>query len=241
MNGEADRATQAPRGLGIIPARGGSKRFPRKNVAPLAGRPLLVWTIAAARAAEVFTDLIVSSDDAEALSLAEASGAEPRPRAARLADDVATVDQVCVAELEALANVGRVYDAVYVLLPTAPLRSAASIRRAWDRFVTARAEALISVVPANHPVEWSLARDGDWLKPMDPEGYRQPRSALPQRWHADGGHIIVRCDHLLKTGGWSSPRTVAFTAPADETVDIDTPRDLRWAEFLLQAGIGKKQ
>lgn len=223
----------AARILAIVPARGGSKRFPRKNVAPLAGRPLIAWTVEAALNSGIFDRVWISSDDAEILRAGTLAGGTALPRGAELANDDATVAQVCQAAARELASRNGGSDAVYVLLPTSPLRSSASIERAWMRFVDSDADALASVSPLPHPPEWALAVEGGWVSPADPARYETPRRRLPQRYRADGSHSIVRTEWLIESGTLVGPRTLAFETPADEAVDIDGPQDLAWAEFLL--------
>jgi len=219
--------------LCIVPARGGSKRFARKNVALLGGRPLIAWTIAAARDSGIFDRVWVSSDDAEILDVAVAAGAVPLVRRAELAGDTATVAQVCAAAAKQFADDGAAYAAAYVLLPTSPLRSAASIRAAWARFADSDADALMSVQPLAHPPEWALAVEAGCVAPADRERYETPRKLLPQRYRADGAHSIVRTEWLIAEQRLIGPRTLAFASPVEEAVDIDTPQDLAWAEFLL--------
>lgn len=219
--------------LAIVPARGGSKRLARKNLAPIGGRPLLAWTVASASESGIFEQIRVSSDDPEILAAATAAGGVPLVRPADLGADNATVAQVCSAALRALAAEGEEFSAVYVLLPTSPLRSAESIRRAWALFAESDADALASVRPLAHPPEWALDVEDGWVRPLDPVAYEIPRPALRTRFRADGAHSIVRARHLLASGSLIGPRTLAFVTPAQEAVDIDEPMDLEWAEFLL--------
>ena len=219
--------------LCIVPARGGSKRFPGKNVAPLAGKPLIAWTVEAAVASGVFERVWVSSEDDAILKAGAAAGGVALPRAGALAGDNVTVAEVCASVLHDSHARDEVYDAVYVLLPTSPLRRAASICAAWDVFRSRVADALISVARLAHPPEWALAVQDGWVSPIDAAGYDTPRPLLEPCYRADGGHTIVRAAHLLATGQLIAPRTVSFVTPADESVDIDEPDDLVWAEFLL--------
>jgi len=226
-------AAGAKQVLAIVPARGGSQRFPRKNVAPLGGKPLLAWTVEAALASGVCSRVVVSSDNEEILHVGRAAGAVSVRRAAELATATATTAAVCAAYVRELDARGDRPDAVYVLLPTSPLRSAESIRRAWEFFAARNADALMSVQPLAHPPEWALAVEDGWVALADPAHYETPRTQLPLRFRADGAHTIVRAAHLLATGRFVGPRTLAFVSPAEEAVDIDEPGDLAFAEFLL--------
>lgn len=219
--------------LCLVPARGGSKRFPRKNVAPLRDRPLLAWTIEPALESGLFDgDVWVSSEDDEILAAAERWGGRPLPREGGLAgDEVAVVD----VALDALDRVGAGFDAVYVLLPTSPLRTAATIRRAWEAFVASGAAALLSVVPFEIPPQWAVGRDDRGrLRPLDVEGYDTPRQRLPAGLRHDGGHAIVAAAALLEHRALLVPGdTVGFDPPAREVADVDEEIDLAWAEFRL--------
>jgi CMP-N,N'-diacetyllegionaminic acid synthase len=223
--------------LGFVPARGGSTRLKRKNAAPLAGKPLLSWTLDAARQSGIFDALVVSSDDDAMLELAHRDGVRTLRREAALASGDVSVAQVIVETLGALEAAGERYDAVYALLPTSPFRSAATIVRAWTEFLTANAGALISVAPQEHPPEWSFDLHGGRLVARDPQGFVTPRARLVPAYRADGAHLIARVDYLRRHGDFVGPDTLGFLAPEDERIDIDTPHDLAFAEFLAR-GVG---
>jgi CMP-N-acetylneuraminic acid synthetase len=223
--------------LCVVPARGGSKRFPRKNVAPLQGKPLLAWTIEPALASNLFDgDVWVSSEDDAILEAAERSGGRPLARDGALAGDTVSVAAVA---LDALARVGGNADAVYVMLPTSPFRTADTIRRAWAAFAQSDADALLSVVPLAYPSAWALARAEDGsLRPLDPVGYETPRQELTPGYRHDGGHAIVAAAPFRTRRELLAERTVAFEPPEEETVDVDEEIDLAWAEFLLARRAG---
>jgi CMP-N-acetylneuraminic acid synthetase len=216
----------------IVPARGGSKRFPRKNVAPLGGKPLLAWTVDAARASGIFDRVVVSSEDEEILACAAACGAETIRRERELAgDDVGTVDVL----LDAIGRLG-LDDAVHLALPTSPLRRPETFRAAWQRFVESGAETLMSVVPFEYPPQWALAVEDGRVAALDPDRIESPRSALAQAWRHDGGHMILDVASFARRRTFVGAATVAFPVDPVEAVDVDEPEDLAWAEFLLERG-----
>jgi N-acylneuraminate cytidylyltransferase len=223
--------------LCVVPARGGSKRFPRKNVAPLAGKPLLAWTIEPALASGLFGgDVWVSSEDEAILAEAERWGGRPLPRDGSLAGDVVSVVDVA---LDALDRVGGDADALYLMLPTSPLRRPETIRRAWAAFEQSGAEALLSIVPLEYPSAWALGTSEDGsLRPLDPVGYDTPRQRLTPAYRHDGGHAIVATGPFRARRELLAERTVAFEPPEEETVDVDNEIDLAWAEFLLARRTG---
>jgi N-acylneuraminate cytidylyltransferase len=223
--------------LCLIPARGGSKRLPRKNIASLGGRPLLAWTLEAARESGIFDDLWVSSEEDEILRVAEDWGGRPLLRSPGLAEDGITVVQLCLSEIRRLALRGFNYSALYVLLPTSPFRRSEAIHRAWRAFLESGADALLSVVPLEHPPQWALMKIEGWLKPVFPESYELSRQALAQAYRHDGGHAIARIEKFLETKSFLNARTLAFPVAMEEGMDINEPEDLARAEYLL----GKRQ
>jgi N-acylneuraminate cytidylyltransferase len=213
----------------LVPARGGSKRFPRKNVAPLLGRPLLAWTVTPALESGVFDAVLVSSDDEEILAAGEAAGAARHERGPDLSGDRVPVLEVCLAVLDEHPA-----DALYLMLPTSPLRTPATIRRAWETFAASGAEALVSVAPLEYPPQWALTvRDG-LVRPLYPETYTTPRQELDPGLRHDGGHAIFDASGLRRRRTFLADRTVAFEAPADEAVDVDEPGDLERAQRALE-------
>jgi CMP-N-acetylneuraminic acid synthetase len=220
--------------LGFIPARGGSKRFPRKNVALLGGRPLLAWTLEPARASGVFATIALSTDDAEIATIGNVLGVRVIERPAVLGADDVTVVDVLLATLDALESDGEHFDAVYVLMPTSPFRSAATIVRAFETFRSGGASSLISVMPQEFPPEWTLEIDAGQLRARDAARYVQPRVALTPSFRPDGAHLIASVEELRRNREFLGAGTIAFRAPDTERVDIDTPRDLAFAEFLLR-------
>src|SRR5262249_47449100 len=124
-----------------------------------------------------------------------------------------------------------------ILLPTSPFRRSATIHRAWQTFLASGADALMSVVPLEHPPQWALTQIDGWLRPWQPTEYTLPRQALTSTFRHDGGHAIARTSSFLQAREFVGPRTLAFPVPSEEAVDVNEPLDLAWAEFLLQQGL----
>jgi CMP-N-acetylneuraminic acid synthetase len=219
--------------LAIIPARGGSKRFPRKNAAKLGGRPLLAYAIDAARDSGVVNRVCVSSDDEEILALATSLGAEGVRRSAPLATDTAQVKDVCAALLEASANAGQRPDAFAVLLPTSPLRTAGDVRSAYELFTTSGGATVMSVVPFDHPPQRALRAVGGRLEPVAGLDSMKPAQQLEPLYRHDGAVIIANTATFLREGEFYGRRVVPYFIGRERSVDIDAPIDLAWAEFLL--------
>jgi CMP-N-acetylneuraminic acid synthetase len=227
-----------PRFLGLIPARGGSKRLPRKNLLPLAGRPLLTWTTAAATATKRIDRVVLSTEDEEIAAVGREHGAEvPFIRPDGLATDTATTLDVVAHALGALAAAGDHYDYVVVLQPTSPLRSADDIDGAIDLLLEKRADSVVSVCETDHPPEWSNTLPPDlsmagFFRP----GVRGTRSQdLPRSYRLNGAIYVYSCARLLRTGSLvMDDNSFAYVMPRERSVDIDSALDFEIAQLMLQ-------
>jgi CMP-N-acetylneuraminic acid synthetase len=225
------------RSLGVIPARGGSKGIPRKNLRSLAGRPVIAYSIAGARQCRELDRLIVSTDDAEIADTSRQLGAEVRMRPAQLgADDTPTRDVLHHLVIE-LAGEGYAPDAVVTLQPTSPLRTARHIAEALSLFAAdPQADSLVSVVEVPH-----IFRPQSLMR-LGPDGYLSPylegpivtrRQDKETVFARNGAAIyITRTVRLAEYvfGG----RLIPYRMDLDSSVDIDTIDDLALAERLLQ-------
>jgi CMP-N,N'-diacetyllegionaminic acid synthase len=223
--------------LALIPARGGSKGIPRKNIMPIAGRPLIAWTIAAALAARVDA-VVVSTDDAEIADAARAAGATVpflRP-AALAADDTPGIDPVLHA-LDELPG----FDTVLLLQPTSPLRSTADIDAALALKAATAAPSVVSVSePATHPYwVYAIGPDGRMVPLIDQQ--KAPRRQDLPAVHALNGALYLADSAWLQSGRrFVDANTRAFIMPPERSVDIDTPLDWLIAEALLTAGAASR-
>ncbi|MEL7161662.1 MAG: acylneuraminate cytidylyltransferase family protein [Bacteroidota bacterium] len=220
--------------LGLIPARGGSKGVPRKNIRLLGNRPLLAWTVTAAREASSLDRLIVSTDDAEIARVAEAAGAEvPFLRPAALADDGAKSIDVVLHALEVLPES---YDAVCLLQPTTPFRSVNLLRKALNTFRTGNYSGLITVsrVPAHYHPNWAFVDGGDGhLTPAQGVGSVIPRrQELPPAFIRDGAVYLTRTE-TLRAGSFFGDHLGYVENTDPRQVNIDTLEDWQRAEQLL--------
>ncbi len=142
--------------LAIIPARGGSKRLPRKNVLPFHGKPMIAWTIEAAIAADLFADIVVSTEDDEIAEAAREYGARVMDRSTALAGDDARVVDVCIDVLDREAAAGRDYDHLCCLYATAPLRNADDIRATVEPVLKRKAQFALAAGRYDHPPHQAL-------------------------------------------------------------------------------------
>jgi len=222
------------RPLCIIPARGGSKRLPRKNIALLAGKPLLSYAIDAALESDVFDLICVSSEDDEILETASKYGAHlALRRGAELATDTAQVRHVCAHVLEDLASEGQVYDEFAVLLVTNPLRTSRDIKAAYEIFREKDANYLMSLVPYSHPPQRAVWVPGGYVEPYYGLQYMKQTQLLDTLYRHDGSIIFGKTDVFLKEKEFYRTNVIPYFLPAERSVDIDNSLDLAWAEFLL--------
>lgn len=232
-----------PRLLGLIPARGGSKGLPGKNIRPLAGVPLIGWTLRPARESGALERILVSTDSPEIAAVAEELGAPvPWLRPAELAEDLSpSIDFVLHALDRLKADEGWEPDAVMLLQPTSPFRSADSIRRAAETFAASGAESLASVSPVEtHPWMCYFLDAGGRLRravPDAPEVLR--RQDLPPAYAPDGSIYVTAPRLLRERRGFLEPGTVAFLTPPGESADIDTAEDFARAEAAVRGRGGR--
>lgn len=222
--------------LGFIPARAGSKGVPGKNIRPLAGKPLIVYTIEAARKSGVFDCLLVSTDGDEIAQIARQAGADvPFLRPAVLATDTARGIDVLRHAVSWLEERGIRYDCVMILQPTSPLRAPEDITNALDLLIERSADAIVSVCEVDHHPWWcnTLPADGcmkDFLRPGIPSN----RQELPRYYRLNGAIYLARWDFIRKGDSWYGPGTYAYVMPRERSVDIDEEID-----FLLSGLIMK--
>lgn len=234
--------------LGIIPARGGSKSIPRKNIKLLGGKPLLAWAIDASQESGVLDRLILTTDDKEIAAVGERHGVEvPFLRPAELAQDTTPtlpVLQHAVAWLK--EHEGYAPDAVMLLQPTAPLRQAAHIREAVELFKASGADSVVSVVeiPGHMSPHWAVveAEDG-WAELFSGEPIRKRisrRQEFPRKSYSHNGAIyIVKTEHLLHPTEPSlyGERVKLYPMEAKYSVNIDSPEDWELAEAALRSRV----
>jgi CMP-N-acetylneuraminic acid synthetase len=236
--------------LGLIPARGGSKSIPRKNIRHLAGFPLIAYSIAAGLASETITRLVVSTDDEEIAAVARRYGAEiPFIRPAEFSQDQTPDLPVFQHALRWLAeNEGYQPDIVVQLRPTSPFRRTLHIDQAVYRLLeTPIADSVRTViVPFQNPFKmWRITPDG-YMTPLltgllgteekYKEPYNLPRQALPDVYWQTGYVDAAWTDTILEKNSMTGDRIIPLIIDSSEWIDIDSPDDWRRAERLLESG-----
>ncbi len=236
------------RTIALIPARGGSKGIPRKNIVPLGGKPLLAWSIATALACPEIERTVVSTDDEEIADVARQHGAEvPFLRPAELARDDTVDYPVFLHALRWLQdNEDYTPDLVVHLRPTSPFRRAGLIAEALAklaRYPDADCLRTINEAPVTPYKLWQ--KDGDYMRPFAKlagvESYNMPRQDLPEVYWHNGVLDVIRARTILERGSISGERIIHLEMSDDDVVDIDNPLDLARAEMILAAAKEKEK
>lgn len=217
--------------LAVVPARGGSKSVPRKNVRLLAGRPLLHYTLDQVAAVPEIDRTVVSTDDPEIAAVARAGGGEVLDRPAELATDTAPTEWALLHALDRLEAEGNAFDYVIVLEPTSPFRTPQTIRRCMSRIVETGAPSLITVIETRDNI--GRLEDGRF-RPLIPGAPRRRQSREPFCVESSTVYI-ARVDFLRKTGSLAADDWAAEPVPDEEAVDINTPLDFTVAEAMMRA------
>lgn len=218
--------------LALIPARGGSKGVPRKNIREIAGKPLLAWTSEEARKSKYIDRLVLSSEDEEIISIGKKWGCEvPFKRPPELSRDETPADLVVHHALENLPG----FDYVLLLQVTSPLRTARDIDLSLELCELRRAKGCVSVTEAEKSPYWMFTVDDlDRIYPLMSSGYRtKRRQDLPLVYALNGAIFLGQTEHYLKEGSFQTPETVAYKMPAERSLDLDTEFDFMIIESIL--------
>jgi CMP-N-acetylneuraminic acid synthetase len=222
--------------LALIPARGGSKRLPGKNVRPFLGRPLIQWSVLFARESGLFDRVLVSTDAEDIAQSARAAGLDvPWLRPAGLATDTAGSGEVAVDALKREQAEGRAYDWIALLQPTSPLREPLRWRQAFEAARAGGCDAVIGVSPVrDHPHHVLRMTADRGLSPWgEAAGLRQRTQDLPPAVRVNGSLYLVRTEMLLAQDTFfpAATRGIVCDQPWED-VDIDTEADWVVAEAL---------
>lgn len=222
--------------IAVIPARGGSKRIPKKNIIEFGGKPLIAWTIEAALEAEVFDRVLVSTDDPEIAEIANSCGADTPFLRDKAADDISVVSDATIAALSQAGDHWREeYGTVVQLMANCPLRDAADIRDAVKAFDENQANFQISCFPYGWNNPWwavKLADDGQPIR-LFPEAYKKRSQDLETLYCPTGAIWLAKADKLVEAGTFYGPDVVFHPLSWLSAMDIDDYEDLNMARALL--------
>ncbi len=223
--------------LAVIPARGGSKRLPGKNIRSLLGRPAIAYTVAAAIDSGLFAQVVVSTDSEVIAEAARQAGADvPFLREATLADDYTPVSTVTLDALQRLDPRESRFQHVAQLMPNCPLRAAEDVLASYAQFVRTGAESQLSVTRFGWQNPWWAVRRTERLElqPLFEERVTQRSQDLPELFCLSGAVWWAVADVLRREGTFHVPRRTGWELPWQRAVDIDTEADWQLAELLLQ-------
>ena len=222
--------------LAIIPARGGSKRIPRKNIREFAGRPMIQHSIDAARLAGCFEEIMVSTDDEEIAHIARHAGAKvPFMRSEATANDFATTADVINEVLDRYASQGREFDAICCLYATAPFVSPRRLLQGAAIIESGEAKGAFTCVRYSYPIQRCLVRDNEgYVKMMFPEYATTRTQDLQPTYHDAGQFYFITVESFRKHNTLWAPETLPIVLPESEVQDIDTPEDWEIAEMKYE-------
>lgn len=223
--------------IAVIPARGGSKGVPKKNIRQLLEKPLLAYTIEAARDAGVFQKVIVSTDSDEIARIAREYGAEvPFIRPDDLSGDQASSDDAILHALEYFRKEGMVFGEVCKLQPTSPLRNAGHIAEAYRFFKENNYDFVVSVCECEHSPLWSgtLREDGCMDDFMDEKYKRACRQQMKPYYRLNGAIYMGKTECFVREKSFLGKGCYAYVMGQEESVDIDSPLDFLIAETLIR-------
>lgn len=224
--------------LAIIPARGGSKGVPRKNIKNLAGKPLIAWTIEAAKNSKYVDRLILSSEDTEIIEIAREWGCEvPFVRPVALAQDDTPGIEPIIHAIESLSR----YDYVIVLQPTSPLRTSEDIDQCLELCVGKKAAACVSVTEPDKSPYWmfTIDDDGKAHQLIETNASISRRQDLPKVYALNGAVYIAKTSHLMETRTFLNNNAIAFVMAKERSMDIDNEYDFWLCNMVLRKQAGE--
>jgi CMP-N-acetylneuraminic acid synthetase len=223
-----------PKVLAIIPARGGSRGLPRKNLLTLGGIPLVARAILAACECPHVSTCVLTTDDPAIRAIGIAYGAGIIERPPDLAGDSTTSQSVVRHVLESLATAGRLPEHFALLQPTSPLRTAAHLTACIEAFFKSDAQSAISVTEAKENPFKSFIETNGSLQPLfDVEKLHAPRQTLPRVYTQNGAIYLTSSAAFLRSNSFFIPSAMPFVMDAEASIDIDAALDLRIAECLI--------
>lgn len=218
--------------LGLIPARGGSKSVPGKNLRPVAGKPLIAWTIESAHKSKYLDRVILSSEDSSIIKSAEKYGCEvPFVRPDDLAKDDTPTNEVIIHAINSLEN----YDFVVAMQVTSPLVTEEDIDSCIKKCIDENANACISACEPDKSPYWMFKMEKEVLVPVFGKEYlNKRRQELPSVYIPNGAVFVANCSWFKKNRSFYSDSTVGYIMPRERSIDLDTEFDFKLLETYLE-------
>ena len=220
--------------ISIIPARGGSKGIPRKNIKLLNGKPLISYSIDASNSCSLIDDTYVSTEDAEISEISKGNNAEVIERPDELAGDDSSSIDVILHVLDYLENKGELPDLFVLLQPTSPLRTSEDIEASINSFLESDCDSLVSVCELDHRslLNFSL-EDGFLVQNNNESLFNSRRQDIPTHYSLNGAIYITTPEFIRKNKSFYSDKTIPHVMSKEKSIDIDTYFDFKLAEFIL--------
>ena len=228
--------------LAIIPARGGSKRIPRKNIKPFLGRPILAYSITAALESGLFDEIMVSTDDKETATIAQQYGAKiPFLRSAKTANDYAVLADVVLEVLETYKKENKTFDNVCCILPTAPFVTSALLREAYKKMITENFDSVYPVIEFSFPIQRSLKFKNNKIEMVWVEHLNSRSQDLESRFHDSGQFYWVGTSAIENERKLYTKNSTAIVISPLQAQDIDTHIDWKLAELKFKLMLDEKK
>jgi N-acylneuraminate cytidylyltransferase len=228
--------------VAIITARGGSKRIPRKNIKHFLGKPIIAYSIAAALEAGCFDEVMVSTDDEEIATIATSLYAKvPFMRSAETSNDLVGTTEVLREVILEYSHIGKSFDALCCIYPTAPFITAAKLRKAMSLLESTGADCVLPIVAFSYPIQRSLTIEDGKAIMLWPENYAKRSQDLMPAYHDSGQFYCLKVKSLLEQMKLFAEHTVPIVIPESEVQDIDNEEDWKIAEmkYRVSNGSGK--
>ena len=218
--------------LAIIPARGGSKGVPNKNIIEVSGNPLISWTIDAAKKAKCITRLILSSDDSNIIKIASDFGCDtPFIRPDELARDNSSSTDVVLHALKQIPN----FEYVMLLQPTSPLRTSQHIDEAFDLLLSSNADSCVSIAPLSKSINWMYYQnDNKKISPVVSVDQRETRRQdIQMPFVLNGAIYIMKTSNFIENKSFLTKNMVGYEMSTENSLDIDSYEDLETFKRLI--------
>jgi len=218
--------------IAIVPARGGSKRIPRKNIRDFCGKPVVAYSIEVALSSNLFDEVMVSTDDSEIAGIAKHYGATvPFLRSPQTSDDNSGIDEVLIEVLRQYQETGRQFQQVCCILPTAPLILVSDLEKAFSLLVKGRYDSTFPVVRFSYPIQRALKRDGEATTMIWPENYTARSQDLMPAYHDCGQFYWLTTKQFIKYRRVCTDNFGTIEIPETRAQDMDTDEDWRICEL----------
>ena len=228
--------------VAVITARGGSKRIPRKNIKPFLGKPILEYSIEAALQADLFHEVMVSTDDEEIAEVAKRAGAKvPFFRSEQTSNDYATTAEVIAEVLSSYERIGMKFQTVCCIYPTAPFVTAGAIKTAMMLLEQEKADSVIPVVKFSFPPQRGVVINDGRIVPKWPENMAKRSQDLEPLYHDCGQFYCCRTALFMEYKTTDLPHMVPMVMSELEVQDIDNPDDWEIAELKYRMMVEKKR